>query len=93
MSGTVTNIKLNLSKLPKDKIFSGKNGKLIDLTIAERQSPDQFGNTHTVYHYDSKTRQKTYCGEGKLFTFGQQEGSAPATPSTGGGGDFDDLPF
>lgn len=96
MSDTVTNIKINLSKIPKDKIFDGKNGKYIDVTIAERQSPDQFGNTHTMYHYDSATKVKTYIGEGKLFTFGQQQSAQPQQkqqqtqpPEK----DFSDLPW
>lgn len=96
MSDTVTNIKINLSKIPRDKIFDGKNGKYIDVTIAERQSPDKYGNTHTMYHYDSETKVKTYIGEGKLFTFGQQQVAAQPTQQRTAqpeGKIFDDLPF
>lgn len=91
MSDTVTNIKINLSKIPKDKIFNGEKGKYIDVQIAEMREP-KYGNTHTMYIYDSATKTKTYIGEGKLFTFGgQQQQSAPQQPKEEK--TFDDLPW
>lgn len=38
-------IKLNCSKIPKERLFPGKSGKLIDLVLMEnRDGPDQYGN-------------------------------------------------
>lgn len=37
-------LKLNCSKIPKDKLFEGKNGKYIDLVLFDNREPDQYGN-------------------------------------------------
>lgn len=38
-------LKLNCSRIPKERLFAGKNGKYIDLVLVENKNgPDQFGN-------------------------------------------------
>lgn len=37
-------LKLNCSKIPKERLFQGKNGKYIDLVLFENKVPDQHGN-------------------------------------------------
>ncbi len=38
-------IKLNCSKIPKERLFPGKSGKLIDLILKDnRDGTDQYGN-------------------------------------------------
>ena len=38
-------LKINCSKIPKERLFQGKNGKMIDLVLMEnRDGPDQYGN-------------------------------------------------
>ena len=40
--------KINLSRIPKDKIFTGEKGKYIDLVIVKKKEVDQYGHTHFV---------------------------------------------
>lgn len=38
-------MKINCSKIPKERLFQGKNGKMIDLVLMEnRAGTDQYGN-------------------------------------------------
>lgn len=63
------NISIDVNKIPKDRIFVGKNGKYLNLTITELREPDQYGNTHTVYLYNKESKQKNYVGKGKELIF------------------------
>lgn len=66
-------ISIELDKVDKSKIYNGKNGKkYLFLCMAERQQPDQFGNTHSVWLEQSKEERenkesKVYCGSGKII--------------------------
>ena len=81
--------KINLTKIQKDKLFkSEKTGAIyLDVKIAERQAPDNYGNTHTLYIQKAKEDEKIYIGEGKAVQFE----SAQTRPSSTIG--RDDLPF
>lgn len=101
--GSIINVKLNLTKVPKEKIYVGEKGKYLSFTIAERQAPDQFGNTHSVYMYDKdapKDQKKTYIGDAKIMDFDKVSGghemeNLDALPTQGQlkeqGANFDDL--
>ena len=39
---------INLNNIPKDKIFVGKKGKYLPITITLNDEPDQFGNQGPV---------------------------------------------
>ena len=39
---------INLNEIPKDKIFVGKKGKYLPITITLNDEPDQFGNQGPV---------------------------------------------
>lgn len=68
------NISICLSDLPKEKINKGKNGKkYINLCIATRRQPDQYGNTHAIWVGQSKEErenkaEKVYVGNGKEYS-------------------------
>jgi len=68
-------ISLNLSKIPKEKITTGKDGcKYVNITLNERKAPDKFGNTHFVAMYKTKeerNEQTVYIGSGKTVDFRQ----------------------
>jgi hypothetical protein len=92
--------KLDLNKIPKEKIFKGKKGDYIDVTIAINDEEDQYGNDASISMSQSKEEReagggKTYLGNGK--TFWSNESTAPAVPQSNAGADFhdeeDDLPF
>ena len=73
-------ISLCLSDLPKDKMKKPANGKVyINLIVADRREPDQYGNDLTVFVSQSKEEReakadKIYCGQGKKL----QQQTAPS---------------
>ena len=74
---------INLNNIPKDKIFNGKKGKYLPITITLNNEPDQFGNQgpvvveQTKEERDAKTS-KTYLGNVKVvWTDGNNVDRAP----------------
>ena len=93
---------IDLNKIPKDKIFVGKKGKYLPITITINDEVDQFGNQGPVVVEQSKEERdakdpKTYLGNVKVvWTNGTNVEPAPrdgepvqaqTAPQT------DDLPF
>ena len=81
------NIKLDVLKIPKDRIFTGQKGKYLDIVVAEMQNTDQYGNTHTVFIGQTKDEReqkaaKIYIGKGKEVTFAAQSASNPQAQYT-----------
>ena len=75
--GKIITAKIDVTKIPKDRIFEGKNGKYIDILIFENDEPDQYGNTHNIQLSRSKEERasnakKIYLGNGKWLDFGQR---------------------
>jgi len=95
---------INLSEIPKDKIFVGKKGKYLPITITLNDEVDQFGNQGPVVVEQTKEEReskqaKTYLGNTRVvWTNGnnvdtaprdnQPQKSAPATAVK-----KEDLPF
>ena len=94
---------INLNDIPKDKIYVGKKGKYLPITITLNNEPDQFGNQgpvvveQTKEERDAKTP-KTYLGNVKVvWTDGNNVYTAPrdnqpAAPAPAPAAD-EDLPF
>ena len=94
---------INLNNIPKDKIYNGKKGKYLPITITLNNEPDQFGNQGPVVVEQTKDERdakaaKTYLGNVKVvWTNGQnvdtssrddnQAAPAPAQAPA------EDLPF
>lgn len=75
--GKIITAKIDVTKIPKDRIFEGKNGKYIDILIFENDEPDKFDNTHNIQLSRSKEERasnakKIYLGNGKWLDFGQR---------------------
>ena len=74
---------INLSEIPKDKIFVGKKGKYLPITITLNDDVDQFGNQGPVVVEQTKEereskRAKTYLGNVKVvWTNGDNVATAP----------------
>jgi hypothetical protein len=74
---------INLNEIPKDKIFIGKKGKYLPITITINDEVDQFGNQGPVVVQQSKEEReaktaKTYLGNCKVvWTNGDNVGVAP----------------
>ena len=48
---------INLSEIPKDKIFVGKKGKYLPITITLNDEVDQFGNQGPVVVEQTKKKE------------------------------------
>ena len=93
---------INLNEIPKDKIYVGKKGKYLPITITLNDELDQFGNQgpvvveQTKEERDAKTP-KTYLGNVKVvWSNGQNVEPAPRTDMPApapAAAPADDLPF
>ena len=74
---------IDLNKIPKDKIYVGKKGKYLPITITLNNEPDQFGNQGPVVVEQTKDErdakaEKTYLGNVKVvWTDGNNVDRAP----------------
>ena len=74
---------INLNSIPKDRIFVGKKGKYLPITITLNDEPDQFGNQGPVVVEQTKEEReakepKTYLGNVKVvWTNGDNVAAAP----------------
>ena len=96
---------INLNEIPKDKIYVGKKGKYLPITITLNDETDQFGNQGPVVVEQTKEEReakvaKTYLGNVKVgWTNGDNVAAAPrqdqqqvqAAPAAAA--PADDLPF
>jgi hypothetical protein len=93
---------IDLNKIPKDKIYVGKKGKYLPITITINDENDQFGNQGPVVVEQTKEERdakapKTYLGNVKVvWTNGTNVEPAPregATAPAATTPQADDLPF
>ena len=74
---------INLNNIPKDKIYNGKKGKYLPITITINNEADQFGNQGPVIVEQTKDERdakaaKTYLGNVKVvWTDGNNVETAP----------------
>ena len=93
---------INLDAIPKEKIYKGKKGRYLPISITINDEQDQFGNQGPVCVDQTKEEreakaEKTYLGNVKVVwtngdfpepNFGEQPQKQPA-PKV----EADDLPF
>jgi len=94
---------INLNNIPKDKIFTGKKGKYLPITITLNDELDQFGNQGPVVVEQTKEERdakapKTYLGNVKVvWSNGTNVDPAPrdmnSAPASAPAAAEDDLPF
>jgi hypothetical protein len=95
---------IDLNKIPKDKIYVGKKGKYLPITITLNNEPDQFGNQDPVVVEQTKEErdakaEKTYLGNVKIvWTDGNNVDTAPrdnnqSAPAPAPAAADTDLPF
>ena len=94
---------IDLNKIPKEKIFVGKKGKYLPITVTVNDEPDQFGNQGPVIVDQTKEEReakapKTYLGNCKVVwtngTFPDRipyDGAATSAPKAKV--EEEDLPF
>ena len=87
---------IDLNKIPKDKIFKGKKGSYLPITITLNDELDQFGNQGPVVVEQTKEERdakapKTYLGNVKVvWSNGTNVEPAPRDNQSA---PADDLPF
>jgi len=97
MAGII-NLKVDVTKLSKDKLFVGKKGTYANITIAElKDGENEYGDTHYAFESQSKEEReagvdKVYVGNGKEFTFGGNGATKVAATPEPVTAD-EDLPF
>ena len=94
---------INLNAIPKEKIFVGKKGKYLPITITLNDELDQFGNQGPVVVEQTKEERdakapKTYLGNVKVvWSNGQNVDPAPRdnqpAPAPAPAAAEEDLPF
>ena len=94
---------IDLTKIPKDKIYQGKKGKYLPITVTLNNEPDQFGNQGPVVVEQTKEErdakaEKTYLGNVKVvWTDGNNVDTAPrdnqSAPAPAPAAVEEDLPF
>ena len=96
---------INLNNIPKDKIYAGKKGKYLPITITLNNDLDQFGNQGPVVVEQTKEERdakvaKTYLGNVKVvWTDGNNverapmDSNQPTAPASAPAATEDDLPF
>ena len=100
---SIVKASINLTAIPKDKIFKGKKGSYLPITITLNDELDQFGNQGPVVVEQTKEERdakapKTYPGNVKVvWTNGNNVEPAPrdnqqAAPAPAPAAE-DDLPF
>lgn len=65
-------INLDLDRIDESKIYQGKKGRYIAITVAVNDETDQFGNNVSAWNGQSKEERdagndKQYVGNGKVF--------------------------
>ena len=94
---------INLNNIPKDKIYAGKKGKYLPITITLNDEVDQFGNQGPVVVEQTKEErdakvEKVYLGNVKVvWTNDNNVGVAPrdnnSAPASAPAAVEEDLPF
>ena len=80
---SIVKASINLSEIPKDKIFIGKKGKYLGITITLNDEVDQFGNQGPVVVEQTKEAREakvaiTYLGNTRVvWTNGKNVEPAP----------------
>lgn len=104
---SIIKLKLDVSKIPADKIYHGKKGKYVTLVATINNEVDNYGNQGPVTIDQSKEEKdsgaaKVYLGNNTVvWTDGQnvdktpyqQNGGAPASTQAQAAPVMDDLPF
>ena len=90
-------LSVDVSKITKDKLYQGKKGTYLKLTVSLQDDKDQFGNDVTCWEEQSQEERnskspKNYLGNGKVFWSSEPPvyGSEPVNQEQN---DDPDLPF
>lgn len=89
-------LSIDVNKITKEKLYKGKKGTYLKLTVALNDSTDDFGNNVSCWEEqsaDERGNPKNYLGNGNVFW---ESGSRPSQETHANGDESeeeDDLPF
>jgi len=86
-------LSIDVDKINKDKLYKGKKGTYLKLTIAVNDEDDQFGNNVSCWEQQSEDERsakanKNFLGNGKVFWSNEGDSTPKANDNN-----TDDLPF
>ncbi len=82
---------INLSKIDKSKLFTGKTGdKFVNVIIWDNSEPDQYGNDGSIQQSATKEEREAGYKGPYLGNYKQMGGAQTTAPSQA---EMDDLPF
>lgn len=100
---SLVNASIDVTKIPKDKLYQGKKGNYLSVTVSVNDETDQYGNNASIYVAQSKEEREAkadriYLGNGKVVWNDGNITNAvrddESLPQTGGApDDADSLPF
>ena len=69
---TLATLKIDLNKIDESKIFQGKKGRYLELTVAINDDSDMYGNNVSAWNGQTTEEReagnpKKYLGNGKVF--------------------------
>lgn len=91
------NLSLNVDQIDESKLYKGKKGSILNLTIAVNDEDDQFGNNVNSWQQQTKEEReakakRNFLGNGKVLWSNEGDTvAAPQQPATQP--QQDDLPF
>lgn len=89
----IISISINTAKIDKNRLYQGRNGKYLNITLFENESPDQFGNHFMAKQSLSKEERQSgvkaeIIGNGKIVSGNKPKpGNAKSQPES------DEPPF
>lgn len=94
------NLKIDVSKISKEKLFKGQKGTYVDLAVfIDTENADQYGNHGGITESQTKEEResgspKNYIGNAKIFYKDQQDQPKPQQDQPPEQKNFDDdIPF
>ena len=69
--------KINCSKIDKARLFEGKEGKWMDVTVWISEEPDKYGNQMAIQQSTKKDESKIYLGNAKAWEVKQENKPGP----------------
>lgn len=96
-NGKLISASIDVTKIPKDRLVTGKKGTYLAIDIWVNEEEDQYGNHASINVQQTKEERaakerKTYIGNGKKM-FGWDAPAAPKGGSSPTVDDTDDIPF
>lgn len=84
---------IDVSKIDKSKLFTGKKGTYLNLSIWVNNEPDNYGNHMSIQQSTKKDEDKIYLGNGKEFEVKPHDITPESEAAAKEAVSPDDLPF